>query len=499
MGWILGAWLCAGCAGTQDETDLTDEVDSAATDSAEATDSGGADSGEPELASWNEARPIIEARCSRCHTADRLCTYRRLETHADVSALRSNILDKISAAPSHGQRMPLVSTHTHPSAGCEPTHPQLNDRRLTDAEMATLVEYLGRTDHLEYDDTHAPLTPPVVPELAGSVAYTSTQFDVINDGFLDPPGGPSDDYMHDYGYDERDYDQMEDDWFCIAFDPARVDPGFLTGIQVQTESGQIYLNSQLYIDTSGGFATARQAATERGTDWYRCDAGLGFADAVPLWRTVPGGEAVELPSGVGLRFEPGWTFVLRADFHTHYDADEFNRLEQNGVIDYDAGTMTWFNRATVRARWAAPSEVSREMSWMAVGPSTQAERDAFAVVPGQSQLTYSATVPTDPAGSFAVFSAEVGMGKNGRVASLAANDGTCIANNANFSPKWIEQALYAESDAPVLDAGDQVDLRCDYMNGTQDPVLWGAEGEATVWGRKERCSALVFYYPQSAR
>ena len=159
--------------------------------------------------------------------------------------------------------------------------------------------------------------------------------------------------------------------------------------------------------------------------------------------------------------------------------------------------MTWFNRATLRARWAAPEDVSRELDWVVLGPASAAERDAFAVPPGESTATYAGGLPTGVGDSrYAVFSAEVGMGKLGHVANLVETTGsTCIASNADPSPKWIEQAIYAEDDAPILDASSALELECRYRNGGEDSVLWGAEGEATVWGRKERCSAVVFYYP----
>lgn len=445
-------------------------------------------------AAWQAVRPIIEAKCARCHTADRLSTYRRLETHVDVTGLRGSILDKTSPDPPRGLRMPVASNHVG-AEGCVPEHPAVNDKRLTEGELALLVDFLERTDHWNYLDTLPPITAPEVPKLSGAVEYVSSQFDVVNDGFITPPSGVPPEYMHEYGYDERDLDQMEDDWFCIEFDPMRTEPGYLTGVQVETEIGQIFLNAQLVIDTTGGSAAAKAAADEKGPDWYRCDAGLGFADALPLWRTVPGGGAVELPADTGLRFEPGWRFILRADFHTHFDGGEFERLDQKGVIDKEAGTMTWFNSATLRARWAEPAAISRELRWMRIEPSTQADKQAFVVKPGPSTLSYSASPPAG--GSYLVFSAEVEMGKNGYRASLMdTSTSTCVANNSDFDPKWIEQTLYAEGDAPVLTPASVLALECAYRNTGDEGVGWGPEGEATVWGRKERCSALVFFYDE---
>lgn len=461
--------------------DSPSTVDSSSTVDSEA-------SGEPD---WEDARPIIQARCSRCHSAHRLSTYKRLETHEDVTQLRSNILDKLKTEPPRGRRMPVASNH---EGGCTPAHPAINDKRVTEDELEILRAFLSRTDHLDYVDTLAPLSPPEVPELADSVAYTSTEFEVLNDGFLEHPDGRSEEYMEDYGYDQREYDQMEDDWFCIRFNPDRNEAGYLTGVQAETRSGQIHLNAQLVIDTTGASAAAQSAAEERGTDWYRCDAGLGFSDSIPLWRTVPGGEAVELPEGTGLRFEPGWTFVLRADFHTHFDAEEFNALEQDGVIDYDAGTMTWFNDATVRARWADPEDISRELQWTSVGPGSAEEREAFEVAPGESSLRYSADLPGQ-AERYTVFSAELGMGYNGTTASLVdSGTSTCVANNGDFHPKWIEQTVYAEGDAPELAGDATLELTCDYRSEQEESVGWGSESEATVWGRQERCAAVVFFY-----
>lgn len=492
---LLGATLVTAIAcGPADNQDPDDASSPSVDATGASADTGTSDSGAV-LPSWDDARPIIEARCARCHSANRLSTYRRLETHKDVTGLRAEILDKIGPTPSRGQRMPLASNHTAAGVGCTPEHPQLDDKRLTEEERDTLVAFLGREDHRDYQDTYPPLSAPKIPPLTHATTYSSTPFEVLNDGFLPHPDGPSGGFMDEYGYDERQYDQMEDDWFCIQFDPARAQVGYLTGVQVSTESGQIYLNAQLVIDTTGASNAARAAAAERGTDWYRCDAGLGFADALPLWRTVPGGASIELPAETGLRFEPGWTFVLRADFHTHFDADEFNALDQDGAIDYTAGTMTWFNRASLQARWADPQAITRELDWVAVGPTSQAERAAFAVVPGDSTSTYAASIPAQVGTEYEVFSAEVGMGKNGRVASLVESNGeTCIATNTDFAPKWIEQAIYAEGDAPTLDANSVLELQCSYRNPTQDTITWGVEGEAAVWGRQERCSAVVFYY-----
>ena len=89
------------------------------------------------------------------------------------------------------------------------------------------------------------------------------------------------------------------------------------------------------------------------------------------------------------------------------------------------------------------------------------------------------------------------MGYNGYQASLReTTTSSCIANNSDFSPKWIEQAVYAEGAAPALDASSVLELECKYRNTGDEAVDWGPEGEATVWGRKERCSAVVFYYEQ---
>jgi len=446
-------------------------------------------------AEWAKVRDIISGKCSRCHSADRLSTYRRLETHAEVTALRGSILDKIGSDPPRGLQMPVAPNHVG-AEGCEPTHAPTNDKRLTADEFATFSAFIARDDHRDYTDTFPVIEAPSVPLLADAVEYTSSQFDVLNDGFITPPDGAPPGYMEEFGYDERDFDQMEDDWFCIEFDPARTEAGYLTGVQVLTEIGQIFLNAQLVIDTTGGSAAAKAAADEKGTDWYRCDQGLGFSDAIPLWRTVPGGGAVELPDQTGVRFEPGWRFILRADFHTHFDAAEFNKLNQKGVIDRDAGTMTWFNSATLLARWAAPAEISRELRWMTVGPETQAERNNFVVPPGASTQTFDASLPADAtASSYKVFSAEVEMGKNGYQTSLRdTSTSSCIANNSDFSPKWIEQTVYGESDAPTLTSSSQLELTCAYRNGDDEGVGWGPEGEGAVWGRKERCRALLWFY-----
>ncbi len=479
---LLAPLLAMGaCKGTPDTGSVPETGDSAEV----------VDSQDPGPPSWEEARPIIQARCSRCHSAHRLSTYKRLETHQDVAALRSNILDKLKTEPPRGLRMPVASNH---SGGCTPEHAAINDKRITDEEMAILRAYLERTDHLDYVDNTEVLTPPVVPELPDAETYVSSEFEVLNDGFLEDPDRDPGEYMPDYDYDQREYDQMEDDWFCIRFNPARTEAGYLTGVQAETASGQLHLNAQLVIDTTGASAAAQAAAEEKGSDWYRCDAGLDFSDAIPLWRTVPGGEAIELPEGTGLRFEPGWSFVLRADFHTHFDAEEFNRLNQDGEIDYEAGTMTWNNQATLRAQWAEPADIERELLWASVGPRTEQEREAFEVVPGASSLSYRLDLP-GLAEDYKVFSAEVSMGKNGHTASLSdADTDTCIASNGDFNPKWIEQTVYAESDAPTLDGQGTLSLTCAYQNASDEAVVWGPESEAAVWGRKERCNAVVFYY-----
>ena len=486
-GVMIQLLVVLACTRNPSETSVLDDTsETVGTDDTQDTQS----SSSP---SWEEVRPIFQGHCSRCHSANRLSTYKRLETLEDIRGLRTNILDKLETEPPRGLRMPVAANHT---GGCTPEHPAINDKRLSEQELETVRAFLQREDLRDEVDSFPALEPPVVPELEDAVTYTSSEFGVLNDGFLEDPNGDTGGYMDEKDYDEREYDQMEDDWFCIRFNPGRSEAGYLTGVQAETASGQIHLNAQLVIDTTGASADAQAAAEERGSDWYRCDAGLGFSDAIPLWRTVPGGQAVELPEATGLRFDPSWTFVLRADFHTHYDAEEFNRLSQNGVIDREAGTMTWYNQATLRAQWAAPEDIERELQWVMVEPSTSQERESFAVVPGASTLSYQAGLPTD-AERYAGFSAEVGMGKNGHTASLLdTGSSSCLASNGDFNPKWIEQAVYAEGAAPVLDGGSTLEIRCDYENKSEETVSWGPEGEAAVWGRKERCSGVVFFYEE---
>ncbi len=89
------------------------------------------------------------------------------------------------------------------------------------------------------------------------------------------------------------------------------------------------------------------------------------------------------------------------------------------------------------------------------------------------------------------------MGKYGHSASLTESGAsTCVASNSDFSPKWIEQAQYAESDAPQLNHDSTLKLDCTYRSSSDSTLGWAAEGDEAVWGLKERCQALVFYYEQ---
>ena len=54
--------------------------------------------------------------------------------------------------------------------------------------------------------------------------------------------------------------------------------------------------------------------------------------------------------------------------------------------------------------------------------------------------------------------------------------------------------IYGDGDAPGLTGDSVLELTCNYRSAEDADVFWGAEGEATVWGKAERCSALVFYY-----
>ena len=159
--------------------------------------------------------------------------------------------------------------------------------------------------------------------------------------------------------------------------------------------------------------------------------------------------------------------------------------------------MTWYNQLSLLVRWADSEDISKDLKWLAVGPQTEEERNDFLVVRGESTLNYVASLPSEEngVGQYSVFSAEVAMGKNGETVSLSeSNSTTCIANNSDFSPKWIEQAIYAEEDAPQLDSDSVLSLQCLYRNNGDEDVVLGTESEATVWGLKEMCQAIVFYY-----
>lgn len=378
-----------------------------------------------------DVAPILWSRCVSCHRPGQIGPF-HLTDYEHASAFAKEIRAAVSA-----RRMPPWK----PTAGVA----FLNERRLSDAEIETVVRWA---------DAGAPLGDPAqeppLPEFKDE--WTLGPPDLVlemPEEFELGASGPADEYRH------------------FVLPTSLPEDAWIRATEIRPGNPRVVHHVLAYVDTSG-IARKLDAAAE-GAGYPGEGTSPGFIPTGEMGGWAPGDMPYELPEGVGRRLRKGADVVLQV----HY-----NRC---GTPQRDRTRLgLYFSKTPVKKqiRWAEMVNASFEIPPGAerheVRTSWNFSKDVtiYVVSPHQHLL--------------------------GKAAKLVAQkpDGSLqtLIEIAHWEFKW--QDAYMLREPLKLAAGSKLLYTATYDNSEKNPLNPNRPPKPVRWGEKtadEMCLAYVGY------
>jgi hypothetical protein len=224
---------------------------------------------------YRDVLPILQNRCQSCHRPNGAAPF-PLMTYEEASAFAPLI-------------KPYVQTRRMPPWKAEPVAEYLNERRLSEAEIATIVRWVEEGCP-EGDQKDAP--PPKQFASGWMLGEPDLVLEPDREFRLEATG--RDVYRH------------------FVFPTNFPEDKFVTAIEVIPGNPRVVHHVIAFIDTSG---RAKQLDGRDGQPGYEAFGGPGFIPAGGLGGWAPGNIPVPLPDGIAYRLPKGATIVIQVHYH----------------------------------------------------------------------------------------------------------------------------------------------------------------------------------------
>jgi hypothetical protein len=377
---------------------------------------------------FDDVAPLFEEHCTQCHQEGGIAPF-VLTDFESAAEMAPRIEDEVVS-----RRMPPWGVDH--GADCNSYG---GARWLDDAEIATIVAWVGGGARRGARDTAA-ATPP--PHLAGATHEVA----------MDAPYEPS--------------IALDDDYRCFVLDPALAEDGYLTAYEVLPGEPRIVHHVILFgVISDEGDAEARALDDDEDGPGYRCFGGpeVSFGDVRFLAGWAPGTGATVYPEGTGIRMRAGHLVVMQVHYHrTPLPLTDLTRIALR-----------------IEPTVAEPSEVL---------PMADLE---MVLPPGLEAAEGSSTVTFDDDVVPRIYGVYPHMHRRGRTLRVErerAGATTCVVDVPRWDFDWQQFYFYEEP----LDArrGDVFRLRCTFdTTMDREPVRWGEGTE------DEMCLAGFYFSP----
>lgn len=390
-------------------------------------------------ATWHQnIAPLVEARCTRCHTTGGIAPF-ALETYTDVVALKDAVRDAVVE-----KRMPPWL----PSDCCQSFQ---HDPSLSDDEIATLAAWIDRG--APEGDAANPGPPLAVPPELSRVDLSLE----MPTGYLpSPPDGQIDDtrcFLIDWPFDETKY---------------------VTGFRFNAGNAAIIHHALVLTLTPGMTRRYQRVSDAAEGEGWSCPGGVVTEFVGYIGSYGPGWGGQETPPGHGHMVAPNTKLLLTVHYQMPANVDDleadrssFDLMLEDSVDD----TLTAV--AVYNGFWpygAMPIEAD----------------DSDAVFRAQYDPTsvYSAYTP------ITIHSVNLHMhehGARGRIAIRRA-DGSeeCLLQVDDYDHAWQDNFVLKEP--VVLEPGDNAFVECRFDNSSENQRVVLGEREETRdlnWGESQ--------------
>jgi hypothetical protein len=391
---------------------------------------------------WHEdIAPIIVGHCGGCHRDGGPAPF-SVMSYETVSgwALPMAIAVQSRTMP------PFFAEDTD---DCRPRFPWLDDPRLSDDEIAMVVDWADGGAPEGNPDEAAPLPEMPQTDIVDPDLTLVIPSDVTVQG-------------------------DEDRFLCFSIDPELSDDVWMSQLQLVPGNERIVHHALVYVDATGESA---QVAGEDGV--YDCFGGAGLAGVATLvgaW--TPGAVPFRAPSDAAVRLPAGSRLVVNVHYHPDPGGAEVDDSTALELKWFEGGTPSWRAELKLEGNQTAAGEDGLGLQ---PGPN-DGDAPSFFIPAGAEDHTETMRVqlPGDYANArlwlVATHMHFVGTGQRISVARPSGDPSEeCLIETPRWDFNW--QRLYAYdvplSDAPTLDAGDILTLHCEYENTTDNPAVVG--------------------------
>lgn len=236
-----------------------------------------------------DVAPILHARCVACHRQGNVAPF-PLTTFEEVKSHAAMILETV-----RGRLMPPWMPDTNPD------HPFVGDRRLSDAEIATIVEWV-EGGCVRGDPRDEPTLPP---SLDGWQLGEPDLVVRLSEPFKVPADGP---------------DRLQH--FVVPIDIP--EDKVVAAVEFHPGDRRVVHHAVLFLDASG---TARRLDASTPEPGYGGFGGPGFLPSGALGGWSPGNTPRRLPGGRGRHLKRGSDLVVQV----HYHPDGVERVDRSEI------------------------------------------------------------------------------------------------------------------------------------------------------------------------
>ncbi|MFO7562491.1 MAG: hypothetical protein R6X02_07595 [Enhygromyxa sp.] len=378
---------------------------------------------------WHQdVAPILHERCVACHRQGGSAPF-ALEDFASAASWAALLSEVVTE-----QTMPPWGAHE--TQECEPAHGWVDDMRLSEAESATILDWIALGTPEGDPADAASLPEPVDRSLADPSDIFENPSPIVLEG-------------------------KADSFVCFSIDTGLDEEVWITGVELLPDNEQVVHHVLIFLDETG--ASAELAGPDGS---YPCgDLHLGAL----LGSYFPGSLPTELPPEVGVHFPAGARIVLNYHYHPSGAGQD---VDQSSVAvrwttqppAYDA-LISSLGNATTAAGGLLP------------GPNDPDGVPTFMIPAGASghtetmQVTVPEWLPELELFMLGPHMHDVGV--DFRVTLERDGETRCLLQDPRWDPNW--QRLYAIDAAlgsyPTLAGGDLLTLRCTYDNTLDNPAV----------------------------
>lgn len=378
-----------------------------------------------------DVEPILQRSCQGCHTQGGIAPF-ALMTYGDARSYAASMVQQTAA-----KTMP--PWHAQNTDECTPPFGWKDDIRLSDAEIALLATWQSEgTPEGDPQDAPAPITP--VTGLPG------VQLELA----------PSAPFSVAAGADE---------FRCFVLDPKLTADSYVNGIFVVPENRAVVHHVLLFSDAKGESASKADASGS-----YDCFGGPQVTDPDLLMAWTPGGVSLEYPSNVAAPVSAGSLLVMQVHYHPHSTTTAEDDITKVQLRFSDSAPQY---RAITRLIGNFKAQAANG-DGLLPGPDDPASGPQFLIPAGASahtetmQWTYRAL----KAGGLAPMLYGVGghmhyVGADEKITvDHADGTSTCLMQIPHWDFSWQRRYDYDApiEQLPLLNPGDQLNVRCTYDN-----------------------------------